>query len=112
MLVTATVQGLQPTTINELCRRFEVSRRTVKRWVAFFEAAYPTTIQWRRLRGQVPIEVRDKDLPCSLLMCFFKYSKTTEEGIILCLSTLAKSEFEHKKGGFELVTQKLPTSQE
>jgi hypothetical protein len=92
ILVTATFQGLQPTTINELCRYFEVSRRTVKRWVTFFEAAFPTTIQWRRLRGRISIEVRDEDLPRSLLMCFFKYSKTREKGMISCLIALAKAE--------------------
>lgn len=92
MLVTATVQGLHPTTINELCRHFEVSRRTVKRWVTFFETVFPTTTQWRRLRGRMPIAIHDKNLPRDLLLSFFKSSKTAEEGMILCLIALAKAE--------------------
>ncbi len=70
VLVTATVQGLERRSIAELCERFGVSRRTVGRWVRFFEAAFPRSQQWQRLRGRVGAEVRDDALPRSLLEWF------------------------------------------
>jgi hypothetical protein len=91
MLVTAAAQGLESCTIAELCRRFEVSRRTVKRWVSFFEILFPASHQWQRLRGRVGVQVRDDDLPRGLLAWFFESALEAEGGLVRCLTALAKA---------------------
>lgn len=67
LLVTAAAQGLQRCTINELCERFGVTRRTVKRWVQFFLVSFPRSDAWRRLRGHVSASVANDVLPRSFL---------------------------------------------
>lgn len=91
MLVTAAARGLEPCTIAELCRRFGVSRRTVKRWVRFFEVLFPASHQWQRLRGRVGVQVRDDDLPRGLLAWFFESATPAEEGLVGCLTVLAQA---------------------
>jgi hypothetical protein len=91
MLVTAAAQGLVSCTIAELCRRFDVSRRTVKRWVSFFEVLFPASHQWQRLRGRVGVEVRDDDLPRGLLAWFFESASEAEDGLVRCLTALANA---------------------
>lgn len=89
LLVTAAAQGLESCTLAELCRQFDVSRRTVKRWVQFFEVLFPSTKQWQRLRGRVGIQVRDEDLPRGLLSWFFSNAAQAEDALVGCLKALA-----------------------
>jgi hypothetical protein len=91
VLVTAAAQGLESHTIAELCRRFKVSRRTVKRWVRFFEVLFPRTAEWKRLRGRVGVQVRDGDLPRGLLALFFGNPGQAEDGLVACLAALARA---------------------
>lgn len=91
LLVAAAAQGLESHTIADLCRRFEVSRRTVKRWVSFFEVIFPGSQQWQRLRGRVGVQVRDDDLPRGLLAWFFETASQAEDGLVACLKALAKA---------------------
>ena len=91
VLVTAAAQGLESHTIADLCRRFEVSRRTVKRWVSFFEVLFPSTDQWQRLRGRIGVQVRDDDLPRGLLTWFFENASQAEDGLVACLKALVKA---------------------
>ena len=91
VLVTAAAQGLESHTIADLCRRFEVSRRTVKRWVSFFEVLFPSGEQWKRLRGRIGVQVRDDDLPRGLLAWFFENVSQAEDGLVACLKALAKA---------------------
>jgi len=81
LLVTAAAQGLQRCTINELCERFGVSRRTVKRWVQFFLVAFPRDDAWRRLRGHVSALVDNHCLPRSFLEWLFGERECTETAL-------------------------------
>jgi hypothetical protein len=90
-LVTAAVRGPTGRTIGELCRRFEVSRRTIRRWVDYFATTFWWTDLWRRLRGRLGVEVRDDALPHSLVDWFCANSDDAEGGLVRCLSALAQS---------------------
>ena len=91
MLLTAAVQGLGSHTMAELCARFEVSRRTVKRWVSFFEVVFPWSAAWQRLRGRVGVEVRNEDLPRGLVAWFLANSKDGQSAVVSCLEAAARA---------------------
>jgi len=88
LLVTAARQGRQTRSIAELCREFRVSRKTVRRWVRFFESVFPKSSQWVRLRGRVVASVRDALLPFSLLELFAR-DRPGEAGLVACIRFLA-----------------------
>jgi hypothetical protein len=89
MLVTAAVQGLQKRSASELCRHFGVSRRTVRRWVRYFEQVFPQGSQWQALRGRVAAVVRDDELPRSLLEWFSSTGRSAFDTVVRCLCFLA-----------------------
>lgn len=91
MLVTAAAQGLGTHTITELCARFEVSRRTVKRWVSFFEVVFPWSAAWQRLRGRVGVEVRNEDLPRGLVAWFLANGEDEQSAVVSCLNAVARA---------------------
>jgi len=91
MLVTAAVQGLEKRSTSELCRHFGVSRRTVRRWVRYFESVFPESGQWQRLRGRVSALVRDDDLPRSLLGWFASAGMSAFETVVRCLAFLSNA---------------------
>lgn len=91
MLVTAAAQGLGNHTITALCARFDVSRRTVKRWVSFFEVLFPSSAAWQRLRGRVGVEVRTEELPRGLVAWFLASSKDEQSAVVSCLGAVARA---------------------
>jgi len=91
MLVTAAAQGLGNHTITELCARFDVSRRTVKRWVSFFEVLFPSSAPWQRLRGRVGVEVRTEELPRGLVACFLANCEDAQSAVVSCLGAVARA---------------------
>jgi len=88
VLCTGVTQGLQRSTIEALCDRFQVSRRTIKRWVCFFAVVFPRSADWVRVRGLVSPEVDNAELPCSALAWLFKHKGATMESFVACLKLL------------------------
>lgn len=91
LLVTAAARGPKRATIAELCRRFEVSRRTIRRWMDYFATAFRWTDLWRRLRGRLGVQVRDDALPHSLIDGFISSNADKEAALVRCLAALAQS---------------------
>lgn len=89
LLVTGAAQGLEKRSLAELCRRFGVSRRTVKRWLRFFAVVFPSSRRWQGLRGRVGPWVDNAELPTALLVHFFAVSDSLEAGLVGCLVFLA-----------------------
>jgi hypothetical protein len=91
VLVTAAVRGPKRRTIAQLCRQFDVSRRTIRRWVDYFATAFCWTDLWRRLRGRLGVQVRDDALPQSLVEVFICSSDDREAALVRCFRALAQS---------------------
>ena len=85
LLVPGAAQGLENRTLAELCQRFTVSRRTIKRWLGFFAVAFPASPHWLALRGRVAPVVSNDELPRALLVHFFGTASTAREGLVGCL---------------------------
>jgi hypothetical protein len=73
----------------KLMRMFEISRKTLFRWIAYFREEFPVSAQWQRLRGRVNSAVRDSELPGSLLGHFIQHADSAKEGLVCCLRFLA-----------------------
>lgn len=89
ILVTAALQGLEKRSASELCRHFAVSRRTVRRWVRYFETVFSRSAQWQRLRGRVSAVVRDDELPKALLEWFASAGRSALDTVVRGLCFVA-----------------------
>lgn len=74
---------------RQLRKQFEISRKTLIRWIAYFGDVFPLSARWQNLRGRVSSAVRDSELPEGLLEYFLQQSESAERGLIECLRFLA-----------------------
>ncbi|MDY0170934.1 MAG: hypothetical protein RBS80_30625 [Thermoguttaceae bacterium] len=72
ILVAAMRQGPTPRRVRELAELFDVDRRTIARWQAFWREAFPQTAFWKVARGRLALLVELADLPRALLTEFFR----------------------------------------
>lgn len=52
---------------SRLRELFGASWKTVRRWMRWWANDFPASRPWRAFRGQVPVSVRDDELPASLI---------------------------------------------
>lgn len=74
-----------------LMRLFEVSRKTINRWLTYFREVFPTSLQWQLIRGRVAPSVNNLELPGSLLNYCIAHSENAEAGLINCLHFLSSA---------------------
>jgi hypothetical protein len=72
ILVAAMRQGPSPRRVRELCRLFDVDRRTINRWRAFWREHFPLTPFWKVARARLVPAVKVDVLPRSLLEAFVR----------------------------------------
>jgi hypothetical protein len=77
---------------GQVMRELGVSRKTLKRWMAWFAEVFPTTSLWRRIRGRVAATVRDDALPESLVAQFEAVRADLEHALVSCLELLASGQ--------------------
>lgn len=75
---------------RELKERFGISRKTLLRWMAYFQEVFPRSAQWQRLRGRVSPMVGDEALPGSLLEHFLNQATGAEQGLVAFFRFLAE----------------------
>jgi len=80
---------LEGSSTSELMRMFDMSRKTVCRWMSYFQEVFPNSAQWQKLRGRVHSSIRDSELPGDLLRYFIRYADSAEAGLVGCLRFLA-----------------------
>lgn len=74
---------------RKLLDLFEVSHKTLVRWMRYFREIFPSTAWWQRLRGRVSANVGNQALPASLLEHFMADGRDPGRGVIRCLDFLA-----------------------
>lgn len=92
ILVVMTLKQQRPdgVSIGRLTRLFQVSRNTIKRWMAYYRDVFPSSAVWQRLRGRVSSTVRDSELPGGLVRHFLDHFGSGEEALVACLRFLAQ----------------------
>jgi hypothetical protein len=81
--------GASARKIKEL---FGISRKTLKRWIAYFRDEFPASSQWQRLRGRLASAVSNNELPAELVHYFLKNFKSPQQALIGCLKFLASEQ--------------------
>lgn len=94
ILVVMTLKQNRPAgaSARKIKKLFGISRKTLKRWLAYFRDEFPASVQWQRLRGRVASAVRNGALPGGLVNYFLKNSESTDQGIVACLRFLASGQ--------------------
>lgn len=69
IVMIAAARQRRPTgaSASKLHKQFGVSWQTVKRWMRWFSEIFPASGGWQCLRGRFAPDLRDDDLPASLL---------------------------------------------
>ena len=75
--------------IYRLQRMFDVDHKTICRWIAYFSRVFPSSVQWRSLRGLVSPKLDDKRLLGSLWAFFVKQIPDQRQALVVCLKFLA-----------------------
>lgn len=75
--------------IGKLKRMFDISHKTIRRWILYYKELFPSSAQWQALRGAVSPAVDNNRLPGSLLEYFMVQFSSAKQGLIACLRFLA-----------------------
>jgi len=73
-----------------LLRKFDLTRKTLFRWLAYYRDIFPQSNQWKRLRGRIGAWVKNDRLPGDLVDHFILHSGNVEQGLVSCLKFIAK----------------------
>lgn len=71
LLLTAILQGLTSQTTQSLCDAMSVSRRTLHRWLWFFQNVFPNSPLWKVLRGLLSPHISASLMPLGLFQSDF-----------------------------------------
>lgn len=75
--------------IYRLKQMFAIDYKTVRRWAGYFSQVFPSSAQWKSLRGLVHPNVDDQRLPGSLLECFLTRIPDQRSALIACIEFIS-----------------------
>lgn len=75
--------------IYRLRRMFDIDYKTICRWKTYFRQVFPSTPQWKSLRGRVSPKLNERGLPGRLLDIFVKEIPDQQQALIACLKFLS-----------------------
>jgi len=89
---------------GQLMRLFNISRSTLKRWYQFFKECFPQQPQWQRIRGLIPTNISNHEIPGSLLHFYQDHFNDDRlSALIQCLIVLtSEGNFSVKIDGFNV----------
>ncbi len=89
LVTTLRQQNSKDNSINMLAEKFDISRKTVVRWIRYFHEVFPQSLQWQRLRGLVSAQISNHELPSGLIQHFLRTQTSSFKCLINCLQFLA-----------------------
>ncbi|MCP3922000.1 MAG: hypothetical protein GY714_05370 [Desulfobacterales bacterium] len=75
--------------IYKLSKLHDVSRNTIARWITFYRDDFPSSDQWRTIRGQIVSFIKDTKLPLSLVNHYLNLKSCPKNALISCLKFLS-----------------------
>ena len=87
---------------GKLMRLFNISRNTLKRWFTFFKECFPLLPKWQRIRGLIPANISNDEIPGRLLHAYLEhFNGDGLHALIQCLIVLeSQGDFSVKIDGF------------
>lgn len=89
LVTTLQQQRTEGYSAAKIMKTYQITPRTLKRWMAFFLEELPKSPVWKQARGFISPRVREADLPSSLVSYFVKAILDKEKAIARCLLLLA-----------------------
>jgi hypothetical protein len=89
VVVTLRQQRLKGFNVGKVKELFGLSEKTLERWMEFYREEFPSSPQWKRLRGHLGVVVKNSEIPASLLVQFVRSHRDEEKGLIACLHFMA-----------------------
>jgi hypothetical protein len=90
LIILSNWQNKETTNIFKLSKLFDVSRNTIPRWIAFFQDIFPSSHQWKRIRGKVAAFIKNNELPSNLVNHFSNLKSCAKDALISCLKFLSQ----------------------
>lgn len=90
LIITTLNQNMpQEYSKNLLSQLYEVNRRTINNWLAYFREVFPKSWIWKTVRGLIGFEVGNRNLPESLVKHYCDHCPSSESALIKCLMLLS-----------------------
>ncbi len=77
-------------TLSKFAKKNGISRNTLNRWISFFKDVFPTSPQWKKIRGKLSAVVKNDGLPASLVNYYNCQQANMEQALISCLKFLSQ----------------------
>jgi hypothetical protein len=92
ILIILTLRQNGKRTTAELSDMLDIDVGTLRRWFVYFRDEFRFNDSWLRLRGFVSPDVRDDDLPGSVLEYFIDHARDIQSGLLNCIRFLVSGE--------------------
>jgi hypothetical protein len=70
---------------KRLIQMFGCDKKTLCRWIEYFQEKFPSSSQWKSLRGKLDASIDNNSLPGDLVYYFINNSDSPQNGLIQCL---------------------------
>jgi hypothetical protein len=70
MLLSGIKQGYDKILIGKVCAQIQVSKRTLRRWLLFFQEIFPKGDLWQQLRGRLNPQAACGSVPLGIFQDF------------------------------------------
>jgi len=90
ILIVTTLSQTKPQKYskNILSRMFGADRKTINRWLKYFQDIFPQSKVWKAIRGRLSSTVPNHHQPGSLVEYFLLHNQSSENAISNCLRLL------------------------
>ncbi len=91
LIATALVQHRSESqSVGQLSKLLSISRKTIKRWFAYFTEVFGYSSEWLRVRGFLPATVSNDCLPVNFMEYCIMQSQDALSGLVLCCRLLGR----------------------
>lgn len=88
--IVTDIQSKESCSIPKLADLLTISRNSITRWLDFYANIFPSSSQWKIIRGLVITSVKNNELPAGLVNHFLSIKSSAQEALVSCLKFLIK----------------------
>jgi len=70
---------------KKLIQMYGGDKNTLYRWIEYFRQTFPSSSQWKSLRGKIDASIDNNSLPGELVYYFINRADSPQKGLVQCL---------------------------
>jgi len=70
---------------KKLIKMYGIDIKTLYRWIEYFQQIFPSSPQWKSLRGKIDASIDNNSLPGDVVCYFINNADSPQNGLIQCL---------------------------